>query len=540
MHKTAMLGTILAAVLGAACGPLKETVTPPTGTPAWLMSVFTLPSGTETGDDLQNFAVQLKAVANPATYHAALRTPRASVLSNDPMWKARLAYESARRQGIDRVIDDVRAGRRSLHSTRSRASCSTACDTSHMCWKGTCTASVAMTFADGVTPLTANVVDVISAGSGNAATQINILLDATADTSTARAAALDAAQKFASTFNRELTLLGQSGHTGALDRDQDGRMTVVFTNSNGNDAGFYGALVGFFSFNDFLPAGTSHATGNEADLLWVRVPGVNNSTASMAAGTMAHEYTHLVSYAQRVQARGNDADREVVWLDEGIAHSMEDLTGWSVSNIRVVEEALGLWGVKPFAYSEDSIAQRGRACLLVRHLIDQKARAGGATSASSTALTTAASTVLSSLINESAVGWQHSAFQTLGAEGVWHWLLSVHATGSTQVNHPEAHAYDYLDVGTDATTGNTIGINPRGSYVDTNNTALTLTGPAVEELDDSSPDLSDDIPQSATPMWRAVGFNATGAKLTSELTSPTIGPFLRVLQTEGTPQGTLQ
>ena len=60
-----------------------------------------------------------------------------------------------------------------------------------------------------------------------------------------------------------------------------------------------------------------------------------------STGTLAHEYTHLVSYAVRVQGRPSDPKPEVLWLDEGIAHLMEDLSGWNGSNYDTIEVALG-------------------------------------------------------------------------------------------------------------------------------------------------------------------------------------------------------
>ena len=94
-------------------------------------------------------------------------------------------------------------------------------------------------------------------------------------------------------------------------------MTVVFTDQEDVAAGVTSDIVGFFTFKDFLSAADGEASGNESDLLWLRVP-QDGAGIPLAVGTLAHEYTHLASYALRVHARNSMALRESLWLDEGL------------------------------------------------------------------------------------------------------------------------------------------------------------------------------------------------------------------------------
>ena len=90
--------------------------------------------------------------------------------------------------------------------------------------------------------------------------------------------------------------------------------------------------------------------------------------------TLAHEYSHLASFATRVSGQGASATQEALWLDEGMAHVVEDLLGWGASNVNAVEQALSNWADTALAGPLDDVANRGMAYLFLRHLIDTKLR----------------------------------------------------------------------------------------------------------------------------------------------------------------------
>jgi hypothetical protein len=409
-----------------------------------------------------------------------------------------------------------------------------------MCWQGQCTGTPTLKFIDGVRDVPCAVVQVVTAPDN---TPINVLLESAHDSPAARSAAVDAATKFASTFADELVMLGRTGHNGSVDRDGDGRMTVVFADLSGankNDASG-SSLVGFFAAEDMLAQNSNTSVtpdGNVADLLWVTVPDGTTVTSTTAAGTMAHEYVHLTSFAVRVfEQQFGAANTEALWLDEAMAHTMEDLAGWGPTTIRVVEQALDKWNTTTLASQADSTLQRGTAYLFLRYLIDQAGRLAGATDAAAHEVHTAAGAVIGGLLKDPNRGYGHAALRGLSADDVAHWQLAVYATGNSAVTHEEAHAYDFLPTGTSATTHFTIGMNPRlTTYVDGAGATVDLRGPDTNELDNTSADVSSDFDESGHAVYHATGFDARTTTLVNATVTPVAGPFLRVIQVEGTPQ----
>ena len=401
-----------------------------------------------------------------------------------PEWQSRLRFEGARRDHMDAVNLRRLAGE---EPTRRDTACTAACTGQQMCWQGQCTSSPTLTFIDDTTQVTCTLAAVVPVTSAN--TAINVLVDTQDATANPNAVtqAVAAATLFASTFSTELQLLGRTGHVPPVDVDGDGRMTMVFTSQNGQaaNADDNSNLAGFFSIADVLNPNSSldgvQADGNQADLLWVRVPGTTLGTGTLVtplllAGTMAHEYTHLTSFAVRVLGSTPPLGREELWLDEGMAHTMEDLTGWGPSTVRVVQSALNDWTkTSVFASGTDSIDQRGAAYTLVRYLIDQAAKAAGASSAADSTAMQAAGSFLGALIQENALGYAHQPFASLGDSGLFNWLTGLQESGST-AGLTAAHAYDYLPTGTNAVTNNIIGFNPRGTYSDSSAESLSLSG----------------------------------------------------------------
>ena len=457
-----------------------------TGAETYLLSVFALPRAAEAPD------VEAPFELTTAADVASLRYVQPLVLDRvDPAWEARLAYEARRRARVDGIVADLRAGRRLEPQSPARATAACGdCGSTQMCWQGACTSQPVIRLGRGGPQLTGDLVAVVDAGSFD----VNVVVhDATP---TAAAEAEDAAQSFASTLPAELGFFGLAAHTGSLDRDGDGRLTVVFTNE---EVGRLTTdIVGFFDPGDFLPATDADATGNAADLLWSRLPGAVNIggeiTEELAVGTLVHEYVHLLSYAVRVHERGNQALREALWLDEGLAHLAEDLTGWGGSNIGAVAEALASWNSATFASGNDSVAQRGKAFLLLRHLLDSAPQSS--------------TEILRTLLHEAEAGFDHGIFQDDGAEKVWRWQVGTYATGNTAVTVSAAHAYDYDPVGTSAATGKAVGVDMHRTYIDARGETLDLDGPEVELVDDATtaPSLRDgSVPISGTMLFVVTG-----------------------------------
>lgn len=430
------------------------------GTEVWLVSVMSVPVAVA-ADSTGDIPYQLTGVGAGA---AALRFSAAPRLRLSPADK-RLAFDRLRHESVARIaaryatLAPAEVGALASAAT----GCASDCGTTQMCWQGACTASPSVAFLAPSNKITCNLVDVVDAGG----TKVNVLVDAAAG-ATAADQAKAAVRKFASTFATELGFLG-TAHAGAVDRDGDGRFTVVFTNAVSGVVDL--DIVGFFEFKDFLPTTDPEATGNVADLLWSRLPGSSNAqgtiTPDLAAGTLAHEYTHLTSYAVRVQA--GHLPPEALWLDEGLAHLMEDLTGWGASNVANVAKAFERWNEATLAGSEDSGEQRGKAYLLLRHLIDQ----GGLS----------AHALVSSLLRERDTGLTHEVFRSGGAPALWHWQAASYATNNPDVTQSAARAWSFAAPTTSPVTGYKMGISPFGSFLDARGDTVTLTGPTVPDVD---------------------------------------------------------
>lgn len=425
------------------------------GDEVFLLGVYSVPTGASVPVDTASFTLTDAG----ATARVSSALPLKVAARPDPSAVARSRFDAVRWQRVHERGAEFASSPGTVSRAALQAATCPECDADTMCWGGECVAQATLTFTDGSSAIDCILADVVDAGGQ----QINVLVDEAI--AGQAAAAVSVVESFGTTLAAEQTLLGVSDEVATLDRNGDGRLTVVFTNYEAGDVTT--DVVGFFDDQDFLAAGTSGATGNEADLLWVRMPGASNSagpvTDLLAVGTLAHEYVHLASYATRVAAHPSAPRQEVLWLDEGIAHLVEDLTGWGPSNVGAVWVALSEWPTAAFATSEDSVAQRGQAYLLLRHLVDQAAADAGAANAASTATANAAATLVGGLLAESAQGFEHARLRDAGAEGLWHWLQAVYASGRDGVL-PAAEAYNYLPVAASATTDNMMGIATTGTF----------------------------------------------------------------------------
>jgi hypothetical protein len=398
---------------------------------AFLLAVYTTPTGDASPNAVASFELSTGGDAP-----AALRMRRpAPTVRTDP---ARMQFERARRAWIDAWID--RPPRRGQALTPEAPACTAECG-EQMCWRGACTDTVDLKFDDGAT-LTASLQNVVRGGP----VAINVLVESG---NAAQAEAI--VEAFATTWASELQLLGLDSHGGALDRDGDGRLTVVFTDHT--SAAVPASLVGFFNVKDFTGV-------NASDLLWARVPA---GGAEAAAGALAHEYVHLASFATRVFLAAAP-QREAYWLDEGMAHVMEDLIGWGPSTFDALYTALAGWSQAGFATEGATVDQdlvvRGQAMMLLRHMIDRR---GGD-----------AAGLLGTLRTEAAVGFEHSAFD---AAAVGDWLVGTFTTGHPQVMEA-ARAFDFAAMKR-ASTGYLSGVDPRGDYETLDGADVSLDGPPL-------------------------------------------------------------
>ena len=118
----------------------------------------------------------------------------------------------------------------------------------------------------------------------------------------------------------------------ARDVDKDGRFTVLMSGWLTHLAGGRYAVDGFVRGADLDP-GLAPPFSNHADMMCL--------STSLQAGphlrtVLAHEYTHAVTFSAK-NLPGHDArplePEEEGWVDEGLAHLVEDLHGFSRSNL---------------------------------------------------------------------------------------------------------------------------------------------------------------------------------------------------------------
>jgi hypothetical protein len=118
----------------------------------------------------------------------------------------------------------------------------------------------------------------------------------------------------------------------ARDVDGDGRFTVFITSWLTRLAGGKHVVDGFVRGADLEP-NIPAPFSNHGDMMYLSTamgPGPHLRTV------MAHEYTHAVTFCSRAYPpRGGDAPwpDEEAWLDEALAHLVEDLHGFSRTNL---------------------------------------------------------------------------------------------------------------------------------------------------------------------------------------------------------------
>lgn len=130
------------------------------------------------------------------------------------------------------------------------------------------------------------------------------------------------------------------------DIDGNGRVIMFFTRAVNEltPASSSSVYLGFYYQRDLYPkTGTAGACpgSNVGEMFYLLVPdpsGVVNGNirrkddvVSFTLGTVAHEYQHLINASRRMYVNKYGNAFEEKWLDEGLAHSAEDLNFWASS-----------------------------------------------------------------------------------------------------------------------------------------------------------------------------------------------------------------
>jgi hypothetical protein len=149
------------------------------------------------------------------------------------------------------------------------------------------------------------------------------------------------------TFDTLIDPLDRAAFGDDSDIDGNGRVLLFFTKTV-NDltpATSQSYIGGFFFARDLFPATATPdfdacATSNMGEMFYIMVPDPNRggvfskaNVATEVTGTLAHEYQHLINASRRMYVNTAATDFEESWLDEGLAHTAEELLFFRVSGL---------------------------------------------------------------------------------------------------------------------------------------------------------------------------------------------------------------
>ncbi len=139
-------------------------------------------------------------------------------------------------------------------------------------------------------------------------------------------------EEVVATFDERVFLLAERRFGTAADVDGDGRFTIFVSSWLTRLAGGRYKVDGFVRGADF-DRSVDTPFGNRSDMMYLSAalrPGPHLKTV------LAHEYTHAIVFSRRAFPDG-PAERprpeEEGWLDEGLAHLVEDAHGFSRTNL---------------------------------------------------------------------------------------------------------------------------------------------------------------------------------------------------------------
>ena len=129
-------------------------------------------------------------------------------------------------------------------------------------------------------------------------------------------------EEFEKNYEKEKSIYGN--HT---DVDNNGKIIILFLNLN-PESGSGSILNGYFN-----PADLIDGQGNNADMLYMDLSGLNDNPNYMA-GTILHELQHLINYNVNVLLNGREMD---VWLNEALSESTSVLFNEATIKSRNIE-----------------------------------------------------------------------------------------------------------------------------------------------------------------------------------------------------------
>lgn len=155
---------------------------------------------------------------------------------------------------------------------------------------------------------------------------------------------------FGDEFDRQIYPVDVQHFGTPTDLDQNGgRVIIVFTREVNalTPRGSGGYVGGFFFAGDLFPRVATPSLGacprsNVGEIFYLLAPDpagtINGNVRSKglvlqtAAGTIAHEFEHLINASRRIYVNNAETFEES-WLDEGLAHSAEELNFYAATGL---------------------------------------------------------------------------------------------------------------------------------------------------------------------------------------------------------------
>ena len=283
------------------------------------------------------------------------------------------------------------------------------------------------------------------------------------------------------TLPRLRTFFGQES-----DIDGNGKINIFFSSPEKIGTN----VVGFFQPLDLLPLTTS----NQQEIVYVRIPD-QIYPEELFDATLAHEAFHLINFGQKslkilMQTNGQSIVTEDTFLNEGLAHLAEEITGWGVCTVIVTKKYLeclqktslaGLGDSKLgncaiFSPDGDSLARRGGAMLFLLYLFQQT---GGAVYSEALAgdVSGAGITLLNQMNRSPTTGLKNIESSSGRSFFIWYAdFVAAVAVDSTTTLSPSRFRFD--DVVTDTFTHLPRNIRMSIARVDPSGDTYEITGPA--------------------------------------------------------------
>jgi hypothetical protein len=153
----------------------------------------------------------------------------------------------------------------------------------------------------------------------------------------------------AATFDTLIYPLDTTAFGAPTNVSGNGKVMLFFTRSvnalTPNSTNSY-TIGGFFFARDLYPKTARNGlascpSSNEAEMFYLLVPDpngtVNNNkrtkdeVTTLNLGTIAHEFQHLINAGRRLYVNTTAVSSEETWLDEGLAHTAEELLFYKMS-----------------------------------------------------------------------------------------------------------------------------------------------------------------------------------------------------------------